>query len=255
VHKKIQRFISLDLIEKTKTIDHAHSAIYYRLSDVGVFHILTNLYSKYSLFEDEGREIIIGLIDHFGDNDFFHVFVYPFFSKSTISKITSSTILLDFLSYCYQCCRRVLLSSFFTVYALMPELVLVKWSDFTNFSVSQDSRRKVGSWLSGLKSRYQQILNTELHGCLDWLNSEIKLELVDENNFVIKKNGNEMALKLLKSDKRALLIFDKKKLIEYNIESDDHDYLINLEDIKKRVAGVIHSLVSELKIFRDYVDK
>ena len=104
VHKRIQKFHSVKLLKKTTTRDLKHASIYYKLTDVGVFCILDFLYQYRSLFsQEELIEVIKGIINNYGDNDFFHIFIYPFFDKSTILNLKSKVIIDDFLNFCRAC--------------------------------------------------------------------------------------------------------------------------------------------------------
>ena len=73
VHKKVKKLQSFQLIDeiKEKSIQ-SHAAIFYQLSEIGVYHMFDYLYQRSFLFKNEQIiEIINGLLNYYGENDFF----------------------------------------------------------------------------------------------------------------------------------------------------------------------------------------
>ena len=124
VHKKVKKLNSFRLIEETKEKSiQSHAAIFYQLSDIGVYHMFDYLYERRSLFKNgQITEIVNGLLNYYGENDFFYVFIYPFFSKMTLANLKSETILWYLLNYCKKCCFKV-------------NLQLFSWNEFFNTTV------------------------------------------------------------------------------------------------------------------------
>ena len=252
MHKRIQKFLSLKLIEKTKRRDFKHSSIYYKLTDIGVFCVLANLYQNKTLFtHDELIETINGIINNYGDNDFFYVFLYPFFDRNTIVGIVSKVIIDEFLNYCTACCERVLTNLLDVAY-MCRFIVLLRWNDLVKYIQDTSLKGKKERWLLSLKNRYQTILDKDLAGCLDWLDSNTKLRLVDENTIAIEKDKNELFLRLRKSEKKAVLTYKSKTLIEYDVVPDNDDFIINQRDEQQRMKNLIMLHLTEYEMFREW---
>ena len=77
IHKKIQMFLEQKFIEKTRTIDRKHASFYYRLTSTGVLCIFYYLHGKSSLIWGQMKDIITGLLNNYGNDKFFDLFVYP----------------------------------------------------------------------------------------------------------------------------------------------------------------------------------
>lgn len=111
VFTKVKTFRSLGLIEETKKVglENLHKAIYYRLTSAGIFCIFYHLRGKsLFLFSDlEKSDIIKGLLKNHKDDEFFSLFVYPYFEKRTLLKLKSSIVLKFLLAYCSEIAYRM----------------------------------------------------------------------------------------------------------------------------------------------------
>lgn len=250
IHKKIQKFLLLKLIKKTSKRDLKHASIYYELSDTGVFYILLNIHKNISKFEDKQlNEIFTGMIHNHGDNDFFFVFIYPYFNKSTILNIRSKITIEDILNYCSLCCNKVLIK-LFGVYYFAKFFAPINWNDIVGYIREGSSKDKIGKWLVSLRVRFQDILDKDLRDYLNWLDEKAELKFVDENTIMIKSNENKLFLKIDRYEKKAFLIHNKKILLKYDIVSEDNDYKINILDEKEHFEKLIRYQITEYSIFR-----
>ena len=174
-----------------------------------------------------------------------------FFDKNTIVGIVSKVIIIEFLNYCTACCERVL-RNLFDVSYMCRFIVLLRWNDLVKYIHDTSLKGKKEGWLLSLKNRYQTILDKDLAGCLDWLDSNTQLRLVDENTIAIEKDKNELFLRLRKSEKKAVLTYKNKTLIEYEVIPDNDDFIINQKDEQQRMKYLIIHQLTEYKIFREW---
>jgi hypothetical protein len=210
------------------------------------------MYKKIDIFQDEDCiRILKGIICNYSDNEFHHIFIYPYYHRETIFNISSRPILEDFLRYCSLCCNQVL-RKLFDVRYIDEYFVPINWSDLMGFIQQGSSKDKIQRWLVSLKNRFQTILDPVLLNCLDWLDKDAELNFVHENTILIKKDGNELRFNLDKFKGKAFLIYHKKILIEYDIISENDDYKINIMDEAERFKNLLRLHRTEYSIFRTF---
>lgn len=247
VHKKVKKLQSIQLIEESKEKSiQSHAAIFYQLSDIGVFHIFDYLYERRFLFKIEQIiEIFNGLLNYYGENDFFYVFIYPFFNKRTLANLKSETILWDLLNYCKKCCSKVNLQ-LLSWNAFFNTTVILRWSYLINFAIDISSRDKVQTWLMDLRRRFQWEGYKDIKNCLDWIDNDISVNSIDENTIIINRHENTLFLKLDKYQKKMDLLFNKKNILQFDVEAKDDDYIVNKYDIFEKQNALLKLNLSEL---------
>lgn len=138
VHKKIQRFCKSGFIVKTKIDHRQHSAVYYRLTSLGIIGILYHLHGKTAIFRSELHDMINGMLTYYGEDDFFNFFIYPFFEKNTLMKIKSDMVVEFIVNYCTE-----------SAHKLMSKLYEGKLIDEHNKFASKE---KIKKWLSEMEN-------------------------------------------------------------------------------------------------------
>jgi hypothetical protein len=87
---------------------------------------------------------------------------------------------------------------------------------------------------------------------LSWLGTDVQLRPIGDDTAIIEKGQNKLSLRLFKSEKKAILTFKSKILIEYTIIPEIDNYIINLEEQQQRMKNLIRTQLKEYQIFSYY---
>lgn len=100
VHRKVHNLLELGLITKKDESDkeiEKHGAIYYRLSQYGIFYVLNKRLTRDIL------EINLAVLHNHRNFFIFKYLLYPHMSYQTVEKITSHTMMVALETYLYDC--------------------------------------------------------------------------------------------------------------------------------------------------------
>jgi hypothetical protein len=112
VHKKIQRFKALNIIEEKKIEGTEHGAKYYRLTEYGlyllflkringVYYDSLRLNKYHKILEDPVDSLILR---NYENSELFKTFLFPFVSRDTINGL-KDTVAIAFFHYLHDCCK------------------------------------------------------------------------------------------------------------------------------------------------------
>ena len=96
---EVKRLESLEFIEPVKTKNTKHRAIYYRISEAGMFQLFT--YRIYPILASSLHTILVNN----GNYSIFETFLYPYFRKETLTVTEPNyAIRLAIVNYLNACC-------------------------------------------------------------------------------------------------------------------------------------------------------
>jgi hypothetical protein len=99
IHKRIKRLESLEFIEPVKTKNTKHGAIFYRISEAGMFQLF--IYRIYPILASFLHSILVNN----GNYSIFETFLYPYFRKETLTVTEPNyAIRLAIVNYLNSCC-------------------------------------------------------------------------------------------------------------------------------------------------------
>ena len=234
VYKKVQNLLSLNLIEKLpKTLDNIeHGAIYYKITSIGIFYLMENMESDLN-FE---------ILKHHGEDPFFKIFVYPYFEQHTLIDLKFDHIKHEVFSYLNSCCR-IFKNLFQYLKSIQKDKGIYSWVEF--WDALPLYRNKDDE-----KERFISILQDRFN--LKWLDSEAKIENVDEYTITISQYDRIVYLKLNDSKTKAVLSYRNKILTEYIIRPLDEkkpDYEMRIEAFEpKTVEQALNDKEEEVRI-------
>ena len=113
VHKKIRKLLLLQLIEEQEVYEPKHGAIYYRLSEYGIYYLFLKnldgiLFDQLAL---KKSQIIVfnapNFLKYYSTNALFETFLYPYFDKGTILSINSPNFIIKIFRYLHDCCKEI----------------------------------------------------------------------------------------------------------------------------------------------------
>lgn len=113
VHKKIRKLLSFHLIEEKEVHEPKHGAIYYRLSEFGIYYLFLKrldgiLFDQVAL---KKSQIIVfnatNFLKYYSTNALFEIFLYPYFDKETILSINSPDFIIEIFRYLHDCCKEI----------------------------------------------------------------------------------------------------------------------------------------------------
>ncbi len=210
VHKKVQNLHDLGLIEKLpRNLGNIeHGAIYYKLTSIGVFHLIVN----------SSVPTNMDIIKYFGNDPFFELFIYPYLKRETFYNLKLLPIIIDI--------QRV----FTRIGKIINELV--------EHMISIDRNNRVfvfiGTWdllTTYRKGEFQELWKTFIFTLkrllkLRWLDIDVKVSKIDNNTVKFEKDNNLIYLKLDKS-KTNLIVSDKnKELYKFPVEKNNRQLSI-----------------------------
>jgi hypothetical protein len=112
VNKRINVLLLSGLIQKpeTDTINSKHSAIYYRLTEYGIYQLFLNKLNSLLVNQSDVRKgtpsNALSFFQNYSDSMLFETFLYPYFKKDTLLAIGSS-LLTDLYGYLSSCCHSI----------------------------------------------------------------------------------------------------------------------------------------------------
>lgn len=232
-HKKIQNLSKLKLIEKTHEDFHKHGSIFYKLTTLGVFYILSlgginTLYMK--LYD----------LERFKEDEFFQFFVFPYFYKNTIFKLKSAENELYFFKY-FEKISNEIKSNFKRLDKIMEkdkylDVNVIYWNDFFRMSYDEQSSDDVHGYLLYLKEYFD----------LDWLNPE-ELKLQMDSRDIIRFTFKNHVLELIKDDtlNKVDLIYNDKILETYLCKKLDKDFYKLFLRLDMSVEFYLDNMISQ----------
>jgi hypothetical protein len=210
VHKKVRRLFSLGLIKVAKR-SQKHGAIFYRLSTLGIFYLLSFRYKIFS---------ISYLVKNYGGDELLKLCIYPYFERSTLEAIQHNHVAHLILEYLADCCEHIESNL-----RNARELEAKKFSK--HFIFDWD---KVPGLESGQLIEYLKVIHS-----LDWLNEETIIEKKD--NTVIKISsvgnaGNTVWIKLNQDKTLAVLSNANTELFVFYVRTRNRKSNSNLYGLK-----------------------
>jgi hypothetical protein len=233
VHKRIQKLLSLNLIEKVdlQSIrdplkESIHNPTYYRLSTGGLFHLIYKETSSLQFLSGTKK-----MFQNYSQNIIFKTLLYPYFKKQTLLKMNTLMVFTEILSYLNKCCA------------------------MTNKIIESSSYKNGGVIVMPL-------LNWENPGEYDeatmgYLTYEYNLGFKEKPK--IKKIGE--TIEILSKDKSAFIWLDKKngtailttadkKTYELGVETSNDSYKVGIitgtyreASFKQLIHGINYSLL------------
>jgi hypothetical protein len=206
VHKKIQRFKALQLIEEKEIGGTEHGAKYYRLTDYGLFLLflkrikgvyIDNLkLNKYHKIPDDPFDSSI--LRNYGHSELFKTFLFPVVNRNTIAAL-KDIVAIAFFHYLHECCKMV------------DDILRSKdMSNRVNWSIYSWNTSPNDLILDSLKEVFT----------LEHIDiKKAKLDKIDESTLKISNKSFSVLIKLDLKRKKAVAKLEKsKKQYEYDIE-------------------------------------
>jgi hypothetical protein len=251
VLKKIKKFEKFQIIKIIEKRSHPRPANFFQLTDVGVYYIFEYMYERMSLFKNEQIiEIIHGLINYYSENDFFTVFIFPFFNKETLLNLKSETIMKYFLNYCKKCCYRVRLSLIQWDFFINSSPVIY-WNNLINYNFDAASKNKTQRWLKDISQRFQFKKDKDIRNCLDWIDNDFSIDVENNDTILIIKNGNTLILRLDKHRRTLSFLFKKRNILQFDILPYDNDFLINKHDLIGKQSAFLQESMFDFMDYRE----
>lgn len=238
--KKVKRFKSQKLIEKSKTRKFGTYEIYYKITTIGIFYVLYTLIEK-SLDTHQQIEIINNMLINNKDDEFFNIFLYPYFEVNTILKIKSYSILRNLLQYCQECSLKLLFKVIYIDLFNQKRDRLVRWSKLCHDNKNSLPTDDIILWLLDIKQKYNFI----------WLDNNIKIHVIDEKTIIIYHGENELYLKINKHDKTATLKYNNKIIKKFDIFLDEDDVIFYNQDQIEKLRHTIDIIYLDLTMDRE----
>ncbi len=203
VHKKIKNFHDSNLIKITKKV-REHGAIYYSLTSTGLVYLLSQL-------EKSRTHLLINLIDNYGDDYFFDLFIYPYINKKTLTSINDEEICIKIIKYFSEC------SKYLIDKTNLLNTIKNKGYQEISFSIresSPDRHEWIFKWISNLPwiffARYEIFRFEEFH--------DMKTEKISDTELRLFNDKLEFIFTLIDVAKKSikkLKIYDKKNDREF----------------------------------------
>jgi len=208
--ERLERLLRLKLIkmgtEKLENLEHGKK--YYRITSIGLFYIVCQLYPKRTF-----RGISKILKSHYND-PLFRYLIDPFFEKDIISRLTRIDIKEHIAKYFYDCCK-LIYEQLFDLYDRIEKHghifhEIVVWDDIPDLP-HMEHKLYLDIFLSKLRKDNDE---------LKWLNKHKKLGIIKTNDdsITVSQNGKNVHIILNESAGKAELHFCDKKIHEYAIQ-------------------------------------
>jgi len=107
VHKRVQRLKELAFIKRTEGKETTHKAIFYKLSEAGLFYLFLKVEKLSFIFD------IPSILASYSDYEFFEAFVYHHFEKATLKSIKEVSpvnlqVVTGLFQYLKECSKQVI---------------------------------------------------------------------------------------------------------------------------------------------------
>jgi hypothetical protein len=242
VHKKIQRFKALQLIEEKKIEGTEHGAKYYRLTEYGLYQLflkrINGVYfdilklNKYGEITDDFVDRSI--LTNYEHSALFETFLFPVVNRDTITSLRD-TIAIAFFDYLHDCCK------------IIDEMLRRKdIRGHINWYIYSWNTSPNTSILDSLKEVFD----------LEHIDMEkARMDKIDESTLKIFNKNFSVLIKLdLKRNKAVARLEKSKKQYEYDIENMGSDIQIishrdgrgKLLEVQFREARLIELLACKI---------
>jgi DNA-binding PadR family transcriptional regulator len=214
VHKKIQRFKALQLIEEKKTEGTEHGAKYYRLTEYGLYQLFLKrisgvyfdklkLNKHHKILDDPVDSSILGNYEH---STLFRTFLFPVVNRDTITGL-KDIVAIAFFHYLHDCCK------------IIDEMLRRK-------DISGRINRYIYSWNTSPNALILDSLKEVFD--LEHIDMEkAMMNKIDESTIKIFNKNFSVLIKLdFKRNKAVARLENSKKQYEYDIENRGSDIQI-----------------------------
>ena len=206
-YKPLDRLVEKKLLIESINMENNNI---YKVSNIGIFYLL---------FEGKtfGMQTQKKLLLNYKGFVIFRIFVYPYITYDSISKIEDSDVFSNIFVYLKKCCERVRNTLFIIVHTYNSYNGYLTNQVFIWNKTSTDSQS-----YSGLKSFLYYYLK------LDWIEkADIKKDSQDKNILKINDESNTAIIKLsTDKPKKAILTIKGKKIYEFIVRELIDDYSI-----------------------------
>jgi hypothetical protein len=206
VHKKIQRFKALQLIEEKETGGTEHGAKYYRLTEYGLYLLflkrIKGVYfdnlklNKYHKIPDDPFDSSI--LENYEHSALFKTFLFPIVNKDTIAAL-KDIVAIAFFHYLHDCCKIV-----------------------DDILRSKDMRNRINWYIYSWNTSPNDLILDSLKEVFALEHTDMasaKLDKIDEGTLKIFNKNFSILIKLDLKRKKAVARLEKsRKQYEYNIE-------------------------------------
>jgi hypothetical protein len=207
VHKKIQRFKALQLIEEKEIEGTEHGAKYYRLTEYGLYLLFLKRingvyfdnfkFNKYNKIPDD--PVDSSILRNYEHSALFETFLFPVANRDTITGL-KGIVALAFFRYVHDCCK------------MIDEIIS-----------SKDIRGRVNWYIYSWNTSPNDLILDSLKEVFGLEHTDMEkamMDKIDETTLKIFNKNFSVLIKLdLKRNKAvARLEKSKKKQYEYDIE-------------------------------------
>jgi len=193
-NKTIHKLRDLGLIKVKKKNQTKHRAIYYKLTPLGIFY----MFYKDAVFGLNMAD----LFSNYETDNLFNYLLYPYFERSTLFSIRSSSVQISIYTYLTASCR-----------------LIAQCVENTKSSEKFPGMRPVLHWKKGHEQQYHPefLSYLECRFELSFSDKNLSLKRVHENKIEIKDIANYISIELNQSKKKASLLRNNKKIFEFDI--------------------------------------
>jgi hypothetical protein len=203
-----QKIIKLELIEEIESSksESVHGAIFYRLSEFGVYFLIRNTRSPLLGYLTL-TQLFKLVLKSYKDNVLFSTVLYPFFEISTLLNLHGALQIGAIWQYLRACCDQIE-KAIGTVNDTQPggEQIFI-WDD-------------IGA---GKAHAFRELKDTRLWGYLNrefklsWLNRAEIRKFEDDRNLKISSGSNSVLISLSENKRTAILKVNRKEVKKLNV--------------------------------------
>jgi len=231
--RRIQKLERLELIEECRSVTSKHGAKYYKLSEKGLFYIITKIPSFIGEYLN-ATQVFKLLQINYPEAFIFQLFLYPYLDVRTIGKIYGTPHVNSFWRYLRTCCQAV---HDLTYLKETGEQILI-WADVKpkeTYKFKEFKDKRLGEFL---KKRFNlnwldqaDITKSENNSTLKifYKNRSVTIELIDNSDIALLKINRKEKLKLnvtiFKDEQNKPYVFD----LCSTAESNENTQRINIE--------------------------
>src|SRR5215208_6723243 len=198
IRRNISNLSDKKLIERLQKEDFEHGAKPCKLTIGGIYYLIL----KMRIMPDE---IIKGILENYGNNILFKLFVYPYIKRDTLLQLKDSRLLSQVSLFLYECCKEI-------EHAL----------GLINNTKSRYLTEEIFTWQRIPESKY------EINSLYEFLKRKFNLDWLDKAKD-IKKIGNALLISY-KSNSILIELDDNrtKATLKINRQQQNFEFIVKL---------------------------
>lgn len=206
--RRAQKIIKLELIQEIESAksESTHGAIFYRLSEFGLYYLIRNTRSSLVLHLTL-TQLFKLVLKSYKDNILFSTVLYPYFEISTLLNLCGTLQIGAIWQYLRACCEQIE-KAIGTVNKTQPGgTQIFIWND-----ISPGQAREFRNLDD---TRLGEYLKRELK--LNWLDRAEIRKFEDDKNLNISSGNNSVLISLSENKRTAILKINRKQVKKLNV--------------------------------------